>query len=410
MYFTDDNIFHQNLHGYRHGRSTQTALLQMYDRWIKASSLGQVSGVVLLDLSAAFDLVDHCILNTKLQIYDFDQDTRDWIQSYLRGRKQSVWIDNCYSSFLDIEVGVPQGSNLGPLFFLIYYNDLPYTLDCYLDAYADDSTLTATDKTIEAIGNKLSASCEKVSRWMDSNKLKLNAEKTHILTVGTAQKLMRLPKKLEVHMNDIKLRESDAKCEMLLGISIQSNLKWGQTVTDLKTKLKKRLAGLLKLKYTLPFKVMKAVTEGIFNSILVYCLPVFGGCDKAELHSLQVLQNRAAQIVTRSPPRTNRDLLFDKLHWLSVSQLIAYHTTLAIFKIKSNGCPEYLNAMFKTNTAQGKIQLPKYSIELAEKSFTIRGSKLWNSLPCDLKKEASTGKFKKSLRKWVLLNVSRFAN
>ena len=135
-------------------------------------------------------------------------------------------------------------------------------------------------------------------------------------------------------------------------------------------------------------KVMKAVTEGIFNSVLVYCLPVFGGCDKAELNYLQVLQNRAAQIVTHSPPRTNRDWLFDQ--WLSVSQIIAYHTALAIYKIKSTGCPEYLNTMLKTNAAQGKIQLPKYNIELAEKSFTIRESKLWNSLPCDLKKEAIT--------------------
>ena len=115
-YLTRNKIFHPNLHGYRQNRSTQTALLTMYDRWVKAAVAGQVSGVVLLDLSAAFDLVDPDILIQKLRIYGLEENFTSWIHSYLTCRHQAVWVDHVLSDFVHCEVGVPQGSNLGPLF------------------------------------------------------------------------------------------------------------------------------------------------------------------------------------------------------------------------------------------------------------------------------------------------------
>ena len=118
----------------------------MYDRWVQAASAGQVSGAVLLDLSAAFDLVPPDILVRKLEVYGLDQDFIDWIKSYLSDRSQAVWIDHVLSSHLQCDVGVPQGSNLGPLFFMLYVNDLPSVLSCSMDQYADDSTIHGTGK------------------------------------------------------------------------------------------------------------------------------------------------------------------------------------------------------------------------------------------------------------------------
>ena len=136
-------------------RSTQTALIQMHDRWVKSADKGQVTGVVLLDLSAAFDLVDHGILLKKLEIYGLDHSFIEWTQSYLTGRTQSVWVDHCFSPLLETTVGVPQGSNLGPLFFLLYYNDLLYTIaDCSIDAYADDSTMSVSSSSVTVINDK----------------------------------------------------------------------------------------------------------------------------------------------------------------------------------------------------------------------------------------------------------------
>ena len=203
----NNKIFHPNLHGYRQHRSTQTALLTMYDRWVKAAEAGQVSGVVLLDLSVAFEHFDPELLVKKMRIYGIDEEFLHWISSYLTDRYQAVWLDHILSDFLHCEVGVPQGSDLGPLFFLIFFNDLPATLDSPVDNYADDTTVTATAKNVEEINIKLSEDCSKVSDWMRSNKLKLNPGKTHIMTVGTRERIRNLPEKVKVEMDSILLVE-----------------------------------------------------------------------------------------------------------------------------------------------------------------------------------------------------------
>ena len=123
-------------------------------------------------------------------------------------------------------------------------------------------------------------------------------------------------------MDNVILQEDPEKSELLLGCQIQANLKWHKQISGLIGKLRKRLVGLGVLKYIAPYTVRKLVTEGIFNSVLVYCLPLYGGMDKGELRDLQVIQNKAAQIVTCSPPRAERALMYDRLQWLSINQLI----------------------------------------------------------------------------------------
>ena len=370
QYFTKNKIFHPNLHGYRKNRSTQTALLAMYDRWVRAATKEQVSGVILLDLSAAFDLVDPDLLIQKLRIYGVEEDFLSWISSYLTDRYQAVWIDHVLSEFLHCEVGVPQGSNLGPLFFLIFFNDLPHTLDCEVESYADDTTMTATGGSVEEIGVQLTTDCEKVSHWR-ANKLKLNPDKTHILTMGTQKRLSNLSETVKVTMDNVELKEDPSKCELLLGCKIQANLKWHQQVASLLTKLRKRLTGLNHLKYICPFHIRKTITEGIFNSVLVYCLPLFGGLDKGQLKDIQVLQNKAAQLVCHAPPRTRRTLLFDQLGWLSVNQLISYHTLMLFFKMRSTGEPEYLATFLKNENRNEKIIIPNQKLTVTSNSFVF---------------------------------------
>ena len=380
----------------------------MYNKWVQAASDGKLSGVVLLDLSAAFDLVDPELLLKKLKVYGFDDDFLCWVESYLTNRYQAVWIDHALSEFLECKVGVPQGSNLGPLFFLIFYNDLPFFLNCEADAYADDTTMTVAGDTIEEIGAKMSANCELVTGWMLSNKLKLNASKTHLMTVGTGARLRSQESTAVVTMDGCTLEESEDKVETLLGVQIEPTLKWHKQVEALLAKLKKRLTGLSHLRNILPYELRKRITEGMFTSVLVYCLPVFGGCDKFELEALQIMQNKAARLVTHASQRTSRREIFNQLNWLTVHQLVFYHSALSTFRIRGNKEPEYLSTILTRDNRAERIIIPNTNLTLAKNSYCYRGAAQWNSLPEYIRKTKKIGQFKSSLKKWINLNVPQF--
>ena len=289
---------------------------------------------------------------------------------------------------------------------MIFYNDLPFTFNCPVDSYADDSTMTVSANSIEEISTVLSANCQTASEWMLGNKLKLNSEKTHLLTVGTAARLKNHDTKVVVQMDGVELKESTS--EMLLGCWVESNLKWHKQVDMLLSKLQTRLGALDKLKNIIPSGVKKTVAEGIFTSVLSYCIPVFGGCDKGEIQALQRLQNKAARIVTLFGVRTSRKELFSKVGWMSVKQLIYYHTALCTYRIRKSKEPEYLSEIMDRNNRANKIIVPNSTLTLAMKSFCFRGSNDWNKLPETVRNCEKIGQFKQQLRSWVLQNVQQF--
>ena len=314
------------------------------------------------------------------------------------------------SDYIHCEVGVPQGSNLGPLFFMLYVNDLPFILSCSIDQYADDSTLHAAGKYVADINESLEVNCGVVSNWMAENMLQLNADKTHILTLGTKERLAIPGNKVTVSMDGIQLVEDDQQSETLLGITIDADLKWHGQVRSLQKKLKTRLAGLAHVRYALPYHLRKVVCEGVFNSVLGYCLPLFGGCDTGELQDLQVLQNRAAQFVTKSPPRSPRAPMYDRLGWLTVQQLIVYHTLLAVYRVRATGEPEYLADSLCCDNRNGHIIVKPTRLTLLQRSFKFRGAIHWNELPQEIRKTRTIGSFKPAVREWILNHVRRFSD
>ena len=178
----------------------------MYDTWVQAVDKGELSGVCMLDMSAAFDVVDHGILLDKLKLYGFDEKSVKWMKNYLSGRTQAVCIDGSLSPFLSVDVGVPRGSILGPLCYVMFTNDLPETVlessshvhwshmtthcaECGgLCCFADDSTYGVSSQDQGVLEEKLNNKYNILANYMGNNKLKLNDDKTHLLIMTTQQK------------------------------------------------------------------------------------------------------------------------------------------------------------------------------------------------------------------------------
>ena len=199
QYMEFNELLHLNHHGFRTHHSTVTCLIQKYDEWVSALEEKRFTGVCFLDLSAAFDIVDHSLLIDKLQLYGFDHNSITWISSYLTGREQSVHIEGKQSKYLSVPSGVPQGSILGPLFYTIFTNELPelvhnhaaseglYNMHCdpcgSLCCYADDSSFSVASTDVDVISTKLTEKYCDISEFMCSNKLKLNDDKKNLTSL-----------------------------------------------------------------------------------------------------------------------------------------------------------------------------------------------------------------------------------
>ena len=189
---------------------------------------------------------------------------------------------------------------------------------------------------------------------------------------------------------------------------MEGNLKWAKHVSNLQSKLKIRLAGLNSLKYVCQLPARKMFAQGIFSSVIVYCLPVFGGMQKCLMQDLQLLQNKAARMVCKSPPRAPRIDLFKQLNWLTINQLVAYHTLIMIFKIRKCKEPEYLAYSLGPEGRNGRIRSQNPFLSIAADSFCYRGPSLWNKLPEELRTSTKIGSFKRNIKKWIVNNVPHF--
>ena len=247
-YLVKFNLLHKNQSGFRPSHSCETALIGMISKWLESINKGSLIGTVMIDFKKAFDLVDHNVLLKKLKHYKLSHEALTWFASYLGKRKQKVSLNNVFSEDEIITDGVPQGSILGPLLFLMFINDLPlYTDSANTDFYADDTTLYVIGKSLETIQRNLQVALDCLAKWCKYNGMLINTTKTKAMLITTHQKRTSLANdQLSLHLNNDELNM--IMNDKVLGIIIDNNLTWSQHVDKVCKKITTNLWLLSRIK------------------------------------------------------------------------------------------------------------------------------------------------------------------
>ena len=269
MQFVDKHkILSDNQYGFREKHSTYMALINMIDQISSEMDNKKFSIGIFLDLSKAFDTIDHNILLQKLEIYGIRGTALCWFNSYLANRKQCVVVNGEYSQHLTISCGVPQGSILGPLLFLLYINDLTHsTAILKFVMFADDTNLFFSHKDLNELTNIVNCELNKISLWLKINKLSLNIKKTHFILFHFRQKKIITSVSIQIDNNNIE----QVKMTKFLGIIINENLTWSDHIETVANKCSKNIGIIRKLRKTVPSNVLVTLYYTLIYPYLNYC-------------------------------------------------------------------------------------------------------------------------------------------
>ena len=300
----DNGHFSSGQSGFLRLHSTVTCLLKNTDDRYNGMDLGKLVGLVFIDLKKTFDTIDHNILCKKLELYGVQQREISWFKSYLTNRKQFFRVNGVDSEIGDIEVGVPQGSCLGPLLFLIYINDLLQAVRySKVSMYADATSLCYQSPDLTRLNEAINSDLRKLNSWLQGNKLSLNVAKTHSMLISTKQKHRILKSQNE----DLKLKIRDNELEVVnktkyLGLQIDYSLDWKEQIKAISAKVSRAVGFLKHAKPFLPKEALQTLYTGIVEPHFPYCCSVWGCAGSTEINQLQKLQKRAARIILPFTP------------------------------------------------------------------------------------------------------------
>ena len=449
-YLQSNDLIHSNHHGFLKCSSTSTALQHMFDIWLQHIDKGKLSSALFLDLSAGFDVVNHEILLKKMKEYKFTEDTVSWFTSYLLGRSQCVQIESSFSPVIPVPWGVPQGSILGPLLFLLFLNELPDVVksdaeDTSNDAdndvviYADDNTPITSDKDPIQLQRKVQDEANLVTRWFSKSDMICSSDKTKLLIIGTnLNRKSKLEKEnLCLKVNICGEEKLETTSEKLLGIVVNNtatfkhHLHGDDENQGLLKQLSVRVGMMKKLKKYLPPAKLKIVMEGMFSSKMMYGMTVWsrvwdipGTMDedaslrkspsltKDDVRKLQVLQNKCLRIITNSDYETPTTSLLQKTNTLSVHQLMAHLSLSQVFSIFKSKLPAYhYSRLFANNQGELRpandysVNRIEFKLSLARTNFFYQSSRLWSALPERIKSARNKSVFKRMSKSWVKSNI-----
>lgn len=407
-YLTKFNLINSCQFGFRSGSSTSLALISLLDYVKHSLDKSLFVGSVFLDFTKAFDTINHDILFSKLQSYGISGPPLTFLKSYLLDRQYVVYAADAFSEAKTSNQGVPQGSILGPLLFLLYINDLPNIVGsshCVL--YADDTTVSMSDKCLSSLTNKLNYVLNNILDWGQKNHLIINPAKTKFMIFRSGHRL--LPKVPSLRLGSATISPCD--CTTFLGIRLDCHLKFNYHINHLKTVTAFGIRALIKARNYFPISTLLSLYFSFIHSHLNYGIIAWVNTYKYNLHSVQHIQNQALRIITNSSVYNSSTLLQRKFNILSICRLFQYNIAVMFFKLINNQLTfPFIDGQCLCNTnstrfaLQGNFLLPTVRTDYGKRSAHFASISMWNTLPLHLKLGLSISAFKKALKDFLLQN------
>ncbi|CAB3979720.1 Hypothetical predicted protein [Paramuricea clavata] len=400
--------------GNKKHHSCETLNLLTGDTILKAMHGKLVTALILIDLSKAFDSVNHTFLLTKLSNVGASPSVVKWFESYLTGRTQSVRIGSTVSTPLPVSYGVPQGAILSPLLFSIYTNDLPSSVHhSKLESYVDDSKilLSFTVANVDCLKQQLEEDLYLIANSCSENELLINPGKTKYMLIGTRQNLQQLPVDMTINfLNETITPVSFAKD---LGMTIDSYLTYDQHITNLISSCMNSLCQINRVKKCFDKEALTLIVSALVMNKMVYCSTVWSNTSSTNIKKLQLVQNFACRIITNIGKFDHISPGLRELNWLPVKEQLLLREAIMMYKCVNELAPHYLSDLFtkrsdihqRDTRSHDSLQIPLYKTSAGQRSFHYRGVTLWNDLDIKFKKLDSLKTFKNELKRSMLEQI-----
>ena len=399
---------------YRKNYSCETALVKLFDDILWSMEKQKVNLLVAIDLSAAFNTVDHDILIKVLKMtFNVHGKSLDWFKLYLYPRSCKVNIGESFSNSQDLNFSVPQGSLCGPVLYNAYASTMKsiVPLDIDIHTYADDHALKKefnSSVLLEEVkaADKLSRCLDDVRSWMNSCHLKMNTDKTEAIRFGSKQQIRKCSlDTIEVCGEFIPYSQSIK----YLGVCIDGNLSLDNHIA---AKCRIAMFNLFKIANIRTFLMTEACHTAVLAMVishLDYANAIMVGLPEKHIRKLQIVQNMVAKVVLKRNKYTSSKASLQSLHWLPVRSRIDFKITVLVYKCLHGEAPEYLQNLLitfipkreglRSEAIIDRLIVPRTGKKtFADRAFSVVGPKVWNSLPNHIKTEGDVGQFKKSLK------------